>query len=168
MGNRQTRAFVLQQQDAADWEQLRTAARAAAENAHACGIGLRRLQLIVCPSFGESCAWEVRQLEEEWWLFKSRVVAPWPAVQLLGYDPVLFDPIALSSFFKRVVNLTFPISPDLSGMGGLDGTVTQLAVFGDLFSELRFQWWSEPPPHWKPLTKIAAEMLEAFEAGTVS
>lgn len=52
--------------------------------------------------------------------------------------------------------------PDLSGMGGADGSNYELAVFGDLYSEFRFQWWSEPPAEWKPLVTIATEMIKAF------
>jgi hypothetical protein len=164
MGNQRARAFALRQLDAADWERVRTATRPAADDVCAAGIGVRRLQLIVCPSFGESRAWEVRQSDREWWLFGSRVAAPWPAVQLVGYEPLAADPAVLSAFFERAAGLSLPIAPDLGGMGGVDGTVSQLAVFGDMFSECRFQWWSQPPAHWRPLADLAAEMLAAFAA----
>jgi hypothetical protein len=164
MGNRRARAFALQQQDAADWDRVRTATRAAADDVYARGIGQRRLQLIVCPSFSESRAWEVREADGEWWLFGSQVVASWPAVQLVGYEPLDADPAALSVFFERAAGLSLPISPDRSGMSGLDGTVIQLAIFGDMFSECRFQWWSQPPAHWQPLTDLADEMLAEFSA----
>jgi hypothetical protein len=164
MGNRQARAFVHREQDAADWDRARTVSRPAASDVHVRGIGLRRLQLIVCPPFGGDRAWEVRQRQEQWWLFASRVVAPWPAVQFVGYDPVPFDPAVLSSYFARIVALTLALSPDLSGWGGADGTISQLAVFGGLFSEWRFQWWSQSPPQWQPLVAIAGEMLAAFSA----
>jgi hypothetical protein len=141
---------------------VRTAARPATSDVFARGIGIRRLQLIVCPSFSDSAAWEVRQLQDEWTLFRSRVVDPWPAVQLVGYEPIAIDPAVLFSFFARVIGLTLPISPDLSGMGGCDGTVRQLAVFGDLSSEWHFQWWSQPPEQRKPLTDVAAEMEKTF------
>jgi hypothetical protein len=52
----------------------------------------------------------------------------------------------LASFFARVVSLSLPIAPYLIEMGGADGAIFQLAVFGDLNSEWRLQWWSEPPP----------------------
>lgn len=82
----------MAQEDAADWERVRTEVRRAAADVHARGIGGRRLQLVVCPSFAESRAWEVRQGTGGWGLFRSRVVAPWPAVQLAGYDPAPIDP----------------------------------------------------------------------------
>jgi hypothetical protein len=40
----------------------------------------------------------------------------------------------------------------------------QLAVFGDLWSSWRFQWWSEAPAAWRPLVAIAEEMIAAFAA----
>ena len=164
MGNRRARAFASEQADAADWERVRTEVRPAAADVHARGIGGRRLQLIVCPSFGEPRAWEVREGPGGWGLFRSRVVAPWPAVQLAGYDLVPIDPAALAGFYGRVVGLALPIGPDLGGSGGADGTVTQLAVFGDSFAACRFQWWSEPPAQWRPLADLAAEMLAVFSA----
>jgi hypothetical protein len=83
---------------------------------------------------------------------------------LVGFEPLVADTSILERFFERAAGLSLPISPDMSGAGGLDGTVTQLAVFGDLFSECRFQWWSEPLAHWRPLTDLAAEMLATFAA----
>ncbi|HVF74577.1 MAG TPA: hypothetical protein VM938_05970, partial [Acidimicrobiales bacterium] len=80
----------------------------------------------------------------------------------VGYDPVPFESDRLAAFFQRVATLTMPIGPDLSGYGGCDGTMYQLAAFGDLFSACRFQWWSSWPPHWQPLVDIASEMIEAF------
>jgi hypothetical protein len=153
-----------QAQDEADWEEVRTRERLATNDVHVRGIGSRRLQLIVFPSFAESRAWEVRQLQKDWKLYRSRVIGDWPSVKLRGYDPLPIDPVVLSSFFSRVVSLSLPIAPDLSGWGGLDGTVTQLAVFGDVCSEWRFQWWSQPPSNWAPLTAIATEMEETFAA----
>jgi hypothetical protein len=163
MGNRKAREFFLAQHEAADWRKLRTESRMATSDVVARGFGARRLQLIVCPSFSKSMAWEVRQRQEDWGLFRAEGIAPWPSIQLIGYDPVPIKPAVLSSFFARIIGLSLPISPDLSGMGGADGTVSQLAVFGDMWSEWRFQWWSQPPTQWQPLVDIAAEMVRAFE-----
>lgn len=162
MGNRKAREFILQQQDDADWQRVRSETRAAICDVRARGIGHRRLQLIVCPSFEDGQAWEIRQ-QVEWRLFRSEVVDPWPNVQLIGYDPISIDPALLSSFFKRAVSLSLPIAPFLNDMEGLDGEITQIAIFGG-FSECRFQWWSESPPEWKPLVDLTAEMLKTFES----
>ena len=61
-----------------------------------------------------------------------------------------------------MTSLALPLLPDLSGGGGADGSLYQLAVFGDLYSEFRFQWWSEPPIQWQPLVNVANEMIQAF------
>jgi len=162
MGNRQAREFMLRQQEAADWERVRTEDRPATCDVSAPGIGARRLQLIVCPSFSKWHAWEVRSRQTDWWLFRSKIITPWPDVRLVGYDPLPIDSEVLSSFYSRIVGLTLSIAPALSNRSGLDGTVTQLAVFGDLFSEWRFQWWSQPPEQWRSLVNIASEMLTVF------
>jgi hypothetical protein len=44
------------------------------------------------------------------------------------------------------------------------GIYTSRAVFGDLSSGWRFQWWSEWPEQWRPLVELAAEMHAAFTA----
>jgi hypothetical protein len=166
MGNRRAREFALQQQNEADWQLIQKGPRPAAFDVHAHGIGIRRLQLIVCPTFSESRAWEVRQRDREWRLFGSRVAVPWPDVQLIGYEMLAADSAMLVSLFERGAGMSLPIAPDLSGMGGLDGTVYQLAVFGDMRSEWRFQWWSQPPAHWRPLADLTSEMLTAFTAAS--
>jgi hypothetical protein len=164
MGNRKVRELMLQKQHEADWERVRTEQRSAYRDVFARGIGLLRIQLIECPSFGEGQAWEVRDGPEGWLLYHPRVVSSWPEVQLVGYDKVEFSSDRLESFFGRIVELTLPIAPDLSNCAGCDGTSYQLAVFGGLFSSWRFKWWSTPPENWRPLIDIAAEMLGAFSA----
>ena len=79
-----------------------------------------------------------------------------------GYEPVEFDGGTLKTYFKRLTTLTLPIAPDLRSLGGTDGTVTQLALFGSLCSQVRYQWWSNCPPGWGPLVKIADKMFKAF------
>jgi hypothetical protein len=168
MGNRKTREFMKSQEDEAGWKRAASEPRLALSDVNARGIGLRRLQVIVCPSFEEGRCWEVRQRDDEWWLFRSEITSEGPEFQLVGYQQVPIAAGILSSFFARIVSLSLPITPYLNGMDGLDGDIFQLAVFGDMYSEWRLQWWSEPPPSWRPLAEIAEEMIEAFAAATRS
>lgn len=155
-------AFALQQKDLADWQLIRKHKRSPYADVHARGIGSRRLQLIVLPSFEESRAWEVRQQKNKWCLFRSDVLSSGLEVKLAGYDPLQIRSSVLSAFFTRIVRLSISLSPDLSAGVGCDGTVNQLAVFGDLSSEWRFQWWSDSPAQWRLLTDVAAEMFNVF------
>jgi hypothetical protein len=91
------------------------------------------------------------------------VVDPdWYALTVQGYERVEFDDDRLQAYFDRLTSLAMPVGPDLSGMTGLDGTVTELALFGDKWSQVRYQWWSEHPPGWTPMVHIVDEMLAAF------
>jgi hypothetical protein len=81
MGNRRARDLTLRQADEAEWELVRTKPRSAYADAHARGIGLRRMQLIVAPSFEDVSVWEVRQ-GREWQLICPKVVET---------EPVLLD-----------------------------------------------------------------------------
>jgi hypothetical protein len=114
-------------------------------------------------AFGEPRAWEVRQSQDEWRLYECDVAESWPVVQLLGYRMVTISSPLLAAYFQRVVALSLPVAPDLSRGAGLDGTTTQLAVSGDLYSEWRFQW-SQSPAQWQPLGDLAPEMSESFSA----
>lgn len=163
MGNRKSRELMKQQDDYAAWTVATTQPRLAVSDVHARGIGTRRLQLIVGPSFTEGMAWEVRQFENRWHLYRSDVLSDRP-LHLLGYARLSIESGILESFFNRIVSLTLPIMPTLNGMAGADGESFQLAIFGDMWSEVRFQWWSEPPQAWMPLVAIAAEMIRAFKA----
>lgn len=164
MGNRKAREFMLQQEEDSLWHRIRTEPRPATCDVHARGIGQLRMQLIVCPSFEDGMAWDVRQGPQGWCLFRPRVLGSWPQVQLIGYDTVPFASDRLADYFKRVTALSLPIAPDLSGCCGPDGTTHQLAIFGDMYSSWRFQWWSKPPKQWRPMVEIASEMLAAFLA----
>jgi hypothetical protein len=128
---------------------------------HIRGIGLRRLQIIAAPSFQTVSVWELRQ-SREWQLICPRVVETEPALLVVGYQVVPFPSSALAAYFERVVALTLPLRPDLSGLGGADGTLYEFAIFGDLNSEWRFKWWSDWPEQWRPLITLAADMHAAF------
>ena len=158
MGNRKAREFMIMQEHEAAWNRATFEPRSIYSDVHAHGIGLRKLQLIVFPSFEPAWAWDVRHRQGDWWLFRSQIVEG----QLLGYDPIEIDPTILASFVARVTSLTLPIAPYRDDVGGADGTTTRLAIFGGLSSETRFQWWSEFPEHWRPLVEIANEMLNVF------
>ena len=161
MGNRRARELSLRQAEQADWDRIHTDPRPAHRDVHAHGIGVRRLQLIVAPSFEEASVWEVRQ-GREWQLIRPRVVETQPELLLVGHEIVPFASSALAAYFERVTALTLPLRPDLSGYGGADGTGYELAVFGDLSSAWRFQWWSRWPEQWRPLVELAAEMHAKF------
>lgn len=163
MGNRRARDLKLRQAEEAEWELIRTQPRSAYDDAHARGIGLRRMQLIVAPSFEQMSVWEVRQ-GRDWQLICPRVVEAEPALLVIGHEVVPFASDALAAYFERVTSLTLPVRPDLSGHGGADGTVCEMAVFGDLYSGWRFRWWSDCPTQWRPLAELATEMHSEFAA----
>jgi len=154
---------MLRQAEEAEWELVRSQPRSIYADAHARGIGLRRLQLIVAPSFEEVSVWEIRQ-GRTWQLVRPRVVENKPELRVVGHEVMPFSSEALAAYFTRVASLTLPLRPDLCGYGGADGTNYELAVFGDLYSGWRFRWWSEWPAQWRPLAELAAEMYAAFTA----
>jgi len=75
MKARKSRGFMKNQRDDEEWNRAISEPRLAICDIHASGIGIRRLQIIVCPSFDPHQAWEVRQCENEWFLFRSEVVS---------------------------------------------------------------------------------------------
>jgi len=156
---------MLRQAEEADWERVRTQPRPARSDPHARGVGRRRLQLIVAPSFEQAWVWDVRQ-SREWQLIRPQVVVTEAELMVVGHDVVPFAPAALATYFERVTSLTLPLRPDLSGCGGVDGTTYELAVFGDLYSEWRFRWWSDWPAQWRPVVDLAEEMHAAFTAAS--
>jgi hypothetical protein len=168
MGNRRTREFTLKQDDDSTWQRVRNEPRRAVDDVYARGIGIRRLQLLFLPSFADAVALEMRQAGTEWRLFSSRVSEPWPPLSLVGYDQVPFASDKLATYFARVTALSLPLAPYLNNSCGLDGTMFHLAVFGDMFSEWRFQWWSDSPPAWQPLVELTNEMLRMFASSVSS
>jgi hypothetical protein len=146
------------------WRRLKSETRLAVDDVCASGIGIRRLQLLLLPSFDNPMAFEIRQAESEWRLFSSQVCETYPVPRLLGYEHVPFESEKLAAYFHKVVSLSLPLTPYLNDGCGLDGTSFHIGVFGDMHSEWRFVWWSNSPPQWQPLVDLANEMLSAFAA----
>jgi hypothetical protein len=163
MGNRKSREFRLRQEREASWDRLRAEPWRPQDRRRAFGSGPPRIQLVRLPSFSPPAFWEVCQRGPEWLLYTATVVDPdWSALTVRGYEPVEFDGGTLKSYFERLASLSVPVVPHLNNMAGLDGTVFQLALFGDLWSQVRYQWWSDHPPGWTPLVELADEMFTAF------
>lgn len=155
------RELLQRRAEEADWERVRTQPRPAHSHPFARGVGWRRLQLIICPSFDPASVWDVYQ-GWEWQLIRPRVVATEPVLTVVGHDVVPLASEAVAAYFERVIALNLPLRPDLSGAGGADGTLYEMSVVGDLSSEWRFQWWSHWPEQWRPLVELAEEMHAAF------
>lgn len=154
----------------ASWERLRAEPWLPDSQVRPVGGGMSRVQIIHSPSFNPSSFWEVCQLGERWLLYTAKVVAarfPGP-LKVQGYNPVEFPPEQLADYFRRLVALNIPIAPELRNIAGLDGCFTQLTLFGGLSSRVQFEWWSDPPPGWTPLTTLTDEILVAFSKGLSS
>lgn len=167
MGNRRSREFMLRKAEEAEWERVRTEPRSVHADAHARGIGMRRLQLVVAPSFEPVVVWEVRQ-GREWQLVRPRVVGTEPELLVVGHEVVPIESAALATYFERVAAINLPLRPDTGGCAGCDGTTYELAVFGEGFSGWRFRWWTSWPEQWRPLVELAEEMLAVFTAAAGS
>jgi hypothetical protein len=133
-----------------------------ASRRHLGGHGILRIQLIVMPSFVEDRAWEVRQNQQRWCLCCPRVIEPGSDSLLAGAELVSFESRRLEDFYRRLLALTIPLGPGLDNFGGADGSLFQLAVFGNDEPQVRFQWWSVAPPQWQPVVAIVSEMIQGF------
>jgi hypothetical protein len=164
MGNRKAREWQHEQDRRASWERLRGGPWSPDDDLRAFGSGKVRAQVIHLPSFDPPSFWEVCALDGGWVLYTAAVVADWypGPLRLQGYDLVPFPPEKLRGFVGRLMSVSVPVAPHLNDMGCVDGTVTRLTLFGDLFSCVRFQWWSDYPPGWAPLVRMADEMIAAF------
>jgi len=165
MGNRRSRELQLDAERQASWDRLRSEYWSPDEEGRAFASGTRRIQIIQLPAFTPACFWEVCQLQEQWLLYTAVSVVDHfrDPLKVRGYEKVEFPQQDLRDYFQRITALTLPIAPDLSKCAGVDGTLTRLAIFGDLRSRIRFQWWSTYPPAWEPLVRLTEEMLAAFE-----
>ena len=85
-----------------------------------------------------------------------------------GYDQVSLESNKLAALFARV---SAPVASSRSvseWWSRIDGTAYHLAVFGDMYSEWRFQWWSDSPPQWNAMVQLANEMLDLFSSASNS
>lgn len=167
MGDQPLRGTLIRKQARADWEQLQVTPRDPYGRVCFPGIGILRVQLVIEPSFEEGFSWDIRVRDPEWRLFRSTIPRlnehnVHEGIKLLGYEELGIESDILRAYFDKLRSLTLPIAPLFNGMGGLDGTSFQLALFGDPHAQVRFQWWSDPPPQWEPLIEIANEMIVRF------
>ena len=163
MGNRKAREYQKRQEIASAWDLARANARGLTEDVSVPGIGSRRLQLVVVPSFSPGYSWDVRTFDSVCRLFRSDTVVDRDTpLRLRGYTELEASTEELQSFIDRLRSLSLVIAPPAEDRAGADGTTYHLALHGDFMSEARFRWWEEPPLNWRPLGEIVGEMIARF------
>ncbi len=163
MGNPKARIHKMEQEVAEAWRRTRTQTREISETPHIPGIGHLRAQVVYAPSFEAKYAWDILSgAQGTLHLYRSHVVYQELRYKLRGYHEVAVEEDIPRKFLERSYSLSLPIRPDLSGLGGLDGTHFEIALKGDLSSEVRFRWWCEGPDYWSELTTLASEMIRVF------
>jgi hypothetical protein len=153
---------ALEKARAEAWEHIHSVPRGLDEPVIAPDIGTLRMQLVVRTAFAGDWVWDVRAHDQDWLLFQPQVVGG-RELRVIGYEALPFSSEKLAMFYRRVTSLTLPLAPELD-LSGRDGATTQLSVFGDMYSEWRFQWWNESYPPWRPLVSLAEEMVAEFRA----
>lgn len=162
MGNKnKSREFMKQREDVAALVRAQTEERELTADVHLRGIGFRRIQLIEQPSFSEGSSWDVRQLGETWSLYRGKI--PITKARVLGHDKQDIESAQLQRYFEELCAADLPLRPDLSGTAGCDGTMCQMAIFGDLFTAIRLEWWSDYPRQWTVPIDIANRMMADFK-----
>jgi len=154
----------IEQQKLEAWRRVDAGVRELTEDVFIPGLGCRRIQLVYAPSLKPGYSWDLRELNNVYRLYFSKIVMEGDQRQrkLSGYGELEVDIETLMHFVGKLSTIAIPIAPDLSGIRGFDGTLYQLGFFGDLRSEVRFQWWEEGPAHWQSLIAIADEMVNGF------
>jgi hypothetical protein len=87
---------MLRQAEEAEWELVRIQPRSAYADAHARGIGSRRLQLLIFPSFETASVSEARE-GREWQVIRPLVVETEPALRVVRHAAVAFPSAALAA-----------------------------------------------------------------------
>ena len=131
------------------------------------GSGSRVLQVVCSPSFEPGWAWEVRRLDDDYKIYRSKI-APESQhdIQLVGYSGLDVPSDKLRSFWSSVCSLAVNVAPLYNELAGADGVSYQLAIFGDMQSSVRFSWWSEYPSEWTPLVDVTNQMIELFKGAS--
>ena len=143
----------------ATWDRLRSEQWHPDRNGRAWDSGRPRVQVLRFPSLRPASFLEFCERRDEWVAYRADVIGQWPSAMVKGYEPISFDSAAFAHHMGRLSAIAVPAVPPVTGTAGLDGTVTRLTLFGDLWAQVRYQWWDDHPPGWTPLVRCVDEML---------
>lgn len=170
------RARRMERLRAADTEQSHravTTPRDPREDIHLPGAGWLLYQVISMPSFDPCTCFDVRREAspdddlkpperiERVRLYVANGVTPGDR-RVVGYRPLEAPGGLLLNYLERIRSLAIVTDPLKMATPVFDGTVVELA-FTTGMAELRVRWQVEnPPPGWRELDRLAADMLEKF------
>ena len=162
-------AEARQQEMAEAWEIARNVERELDRDVRVPDIGIRRVRVIVMPAFTQPYAWEIREREECFRLYRSTVMVKMPqlSLSLLGYDELESKTRELRRHLDRLWGMSIPVVPDLTERVGRDGVGYELVLFGNGCSQVRFEWHNDGPRQWRPLIDTVMKMIEDFKAAAV-
>lgn len=83
-----------------------------------------------------------------------------PSLKVMAHFEELIinpDPAAVEELIVALKALRLDVAP-MDSLSGLDGfTYTLRLIHGSASSE--YSWWSEPPSGWRPLARIARQLI---------
>jgi hypothetical protein len=142
------------------WKKAQSQMRHIDEDVHVGGIGIRRVQVCYYPSFEDGFSWDIREQDNSYVLFESDIISDELLIRLKDYRKIEIEHEILGEYFEEIKNVDIPISPIFNNMTGADGEIFQVALFGDMHSDVRFTWWSEYPDNWKPIVQPTQEIVQ--------
>ncbi len=162
-------AETRQKELAEAWEKARGVERGLDRDVRVPDIGFRRVRIIIMPAFTQRYMWEIREREECLRLYRSTVVVKMPqlSLSLLGYDELESKTRELRRHLDRLWSMSIPVVPDLTERESRDGVGYELVLFGNMCSQVRFEWHNDGPAQWRPLIDAVMGMIEDFKAAAV-
>lgn len=124
------------------------------------GIGLRKLQIIIEPSFKTSLGWDIRSQNNKLVLYEYEIDSEQNSIKP-GYYLLNSEESKLEELMKCFYNTPiFLHMPPISI--GLDGTNYEVALFTG-FQSIRLKWWEETHENWFKVMELTKSAIEYFK-----
>lgn len=124
------------------------------------GIGFRKLQIVIYPSFEMNLGWDIRNQNGDFVVYEYEINSERdlinPGYYLLDADSSKLQAI-INDFYRLSVSIFMPEMEI-----GCDGTSYEVALFTG-FQALRFCWWEEPHENWFQVNRMTRNAIEYFK-----
>ena len=139
------------------------------EDIHFRGIGLRKVQIIIAPSFDKGECWDIRELENEIKIYKSVVNTERNIIEP-GYYEVMVDEKFYSEFSNFLSSAAIPVYTKSNNIGYCDGTSFTLNIENGFGNRFIVSWGENIPKEWEQFTSkllVFVEKLREYDASEI-
>ena len=130
------------------------------------GIGLLKIQILICPSFSNGECWDFRVTNEGVKVYKSIVSSEDGTIEPGYFAVAMSDEI--EACLPNLESIKIPLFTEQELIGTADGTLHRVCFTSGVDNIIALSWNSNPPETWAGFVSSIQEILKLLRSAKLA